>query len=999
MVGKLFSFLGSRSRSLNVWVVVGWFWLANLMTLAVMIGFRAIKTSGIAQTFEFDDVPLLHGLDQNYPWLVLAMAATGIVVGGFLLASYFSSEKVGRPVPMTLLFRLGMMWGLAVIAGRFSQPLSGSGVDIEPVGLLDWLTLLLACSSAWSLLVWISQSTQHSEPAEIPSPSPPEHWSVRLSGIYLLGCASVVIYAVLEHAKFWDSSQNGGYDYQPYFSAGEMEQANWLFYSTSLLFATLAALAGCAAFVGLRAIARSEAGRGRFFNRTDARRQATALAGFWAAALTVPWQVKILPEIIANEGWILPAISLGMTTAGLMPLLMASGLLMRRDFLDSAHREAVSLKMPLYPRRSELAFWNFLLFPVYPLLRFLYPQRSPGFVRMGGLMVLTAAMIGSLTWVFQKADDLFDFDDWRGMLNAGLFPCLQVLMSLLAAGWVYLAGARGVAWFQRRLWIRARTVSPSHGIASGVGALVRIAVMVCAMGVFAVASWPFWGWDQISENVFARAAEFNDRHEFELRFLHWLFDADRDGYAAVLHGADADDTNPEIQAAGIAAPQAVPVPIDEFEIFDEEQVRNLPNVALFFLEGVTCRAISAYGQRNLPDGLIATPHIDSVAAEGTRFTNARCYYPSTWDGWFAVNSGRYLRISEMHAGSSFGDRYSRYNNLYKVLKLAGIQRWCHSDVSPYFDLFVPNDLRHQETTAWKSGAKYDSSVSSEEADRGIWRGDKRAKRITDFIDSLKPGERFFFCEHMSDTHFPWERTPDERAAELGFPEGLRIYEADATLPNGGTHSHYKRYLQTITRMDGQIGTILNKLKEKNLYDNTLVVIVSDHGCQWFEHEHMYYVSHLYEQSLQIPMIIKSPGLPAGQVSDEPVLQIDILPTIAELAGVRHSNPRSDYPMTCQSLVPLLKGSDDFDSQRYRQRDMLLCTHYDTLGVISNFKHKLIFDRPTGTMMVFDLKNDPGETINLADSRPDLRELLLDKLRFLTKRHASFIGEIQAADPN
>ncbi len=406
--------------------------------------------------------------------------------------------------------------------------------------------------------------------------------------------------------------------------------------------------------------------------------------------------------------------------------------------------------------------------------------------------------------------------------------------------------------------------------------------------------------------------------------------------------------------------------------------------------------ISAYGQRHLPNGLVATPYMDSIAREGTLFTEARCYYPSTWDGWFAVACGRFLRVHEMHAGSGFGDRYSRYSNLYKILKLGGINRYCHADTSPYYDLFVPEELKQHEATAWQAGDDYNSSVTAEEKEWDIWRGDKRAKRIVEFLDSLKPGERFFFCEHMSDSHFPWERTSDKRAAELGFPHGLEIYEADAKLPGGGTYDKYNRYVQTITRVDAQIGRILNKLKQKHLYDNTIVVIVSDHGCQWFEHEHMYYVSHLYEQSLHVPMMIKVPGLPGGQVSREPVLQIDIVPTLAELAGLRHANPTPEYPMTCRSLVPLLNGCKDVNPATYRNRDMILCTHYDTLGVISHFEHKLIFDRPTGTYFVFDLKNDPGETVNLADSRPDLRAMLLEKLRKLSRRHASFIGQIQAS---
>jgi hypothetical protein len=48
-------------------------------------------------------------------------------------------------------------------------------------------------------------------------------------------------------------------------------------------------------------------------------------------------------------------------------------------------------------------------------------------------------------------------------------------------------------------------------------------------------------------------------------------------------------------------------------------------------------------------------------------------------------------------------------------------------------------------------------------------------------------------------------------------------------------------------------------------------------------------------------------------------------------------------------------------------------------------------------MVFDLKNDPGETLNLADSRPELKAELLEKLRVLAEQHPSFIGQIQASD--
>ncbi len=1003
-----FAFFGKVSHKISAWVVFAWVWLAHLLVLATMIGFRAIKTSGIAQTFEFEDVPVLQLLDIHYPDLMLGMVLSGAVLGLALLLSGLAARAEGRVFPVGLLGQFGSLFGLGIFACRFFQPEPGLGVDVESIGFLDWFLVLLGCSTSWTLLKWITAETHREADPEFHEAAssqwgsftrPAESRVVRLSVIYLLGCFSVAIFAFYKHYNYWIPENSRGYDYRPYYLPGEIEQANWLFYSTSLLFATLAALGGCAAYWGLRFLSKTERAKSVFLTLKDVRLQAAALAVFWTATLTVPWEIKILPEIISNEGWILPTVSLWLSTAGLMPLLLANGLLLRKDYERSAQKAVQTGRTPVIPKRSEFAFWNLLLFPIYPILRAMDTEKTPARARSFGLMLLTAGTIGILMWVFQKADDLFDFDDWRGMLQSGLFPCLQVVMSLLAAGWVYLVGSQILAIFQRRNADRSETPSVNHPVGRLFGGLTRLGIITIAAGTLSLASWPFWGWHQISENVFARGVEFHKRHEFELRFLHWIFDADRDGYAAVLHGPDADDSDPNIQAAGILAGQVVPVPIDEFEIVDEEKAKKFPNVAIFYLEGVIPHAISAYGKRRLPDGLVATPHMDSIAREGTRFNQARCFYPSTWDGWLAVNCGRFLRTSEMHAGKGFGDRYSRYNNLYKVLKLAGINRWCHADTSPYVKLFVPEDMKSQPATNWKTWPDFDSSVNEEDEERGLWRGDKRADRIVEFIDSLKPGERFFFCEHMADTHFPWERTPDQRAKELGFPNGLGVYEKDDTLPSGGKYEKYSCYLQTITRMDAQIGLILNKLKEKNLYDNTIVVIVSDHGCQWFEHEHMYYVRHLYDQSLIVPMIIKAPGLPGGMVTDEPVLQIDIMPTLADLAGIRQANPNPDYPLTCQSLVPLMTKDSPVDPKRYRHRDMILCNHYGTLGVVSHFEHKLIYDRPTGTMLVFDLKNDPEEMINIADSQPKVREMLFEKLRFLTKRHPSFIGEIEASKKN
>lgn len=1062
---------------LTVWYACSVLWLAHVGFMGAMILFRAIKHAGIASTFQFDNVPPLRYLELNYDLVFWWAAGTGAaLLCGWVYLLRRPKEFVFVPQGTGEIRRANpraeaicaisavLFTAIGLTACRYSSPESGSAFDVPPSGPLDWIAIACVTVTTWLLPMRVLSTSRADERLDretgtLTVSAMRSSRVIRTGMAYLLGCAAFFIYAWREHEKFWNPELNGGYDYSRFFLLHELPQAHLVLYSTSVLFASLAALGGCLFLFLVRLTIRADSPAPLMNPAREARRVSLLLAAAWAVVLMVPWQVKILPEIRAENGWIFPAVTLLFTIAALTPVLYVSLLMMLTDFarlaVDAGERGVT--ETPFIPRRTEFALLNFVLFPLYPVLRafrwinaggvyaFLLVAGVPlaaGWLRhflrtseiftlagcrelfdskpfplvvfsIGALasagvyqfrrrltnasslhtvmLVCGAVIVAGLTWFVNKADTLFTFDDWRSMIRSAQFPFMRVVLSLLAAYFAYLIGRR---LLMRASILTSRLAAPRpEDDLPGYVKVARPVVVLATLASLGLATWPFWGWQEVSRNVFARTIEFNHRHDFELRFLHWIFDADRDGYSAVLHGADPDDFNSDVQAGGIAPPSDDnPVPISEFEIADPRKAREFPNVVVFYLEGVVPRAISAYGQRQI----VGTPHMDSIARDGTLFTQARCHYPSTWDGWFAVCSGRYLRIKEMDTSRGFGNRYTRYNNLYKLLKLAGVDRWCHADTEPYFDMLVPHEMRESEATAWKP--KYDTTVDSKEEKNGVWRGDKRNQRMLEFLDSLKQGEKFFMCEHMSDTHFPWKRTPIKRARELGFPDGLERYEADAILPSGRRDDKYSRYFQAITRMDAQIGQILDKLKEKGLYDNTIVIVVSDHGCQWWEHEHMYYVSHLYEPAIRIPLIIRIPGIAGGNSVDEPVMQTDILPTIMELAGLKLKNPNRDYPFTCRSLLPLMKqNATDEQRRRFWNRDVILTTHYDKLGVLSQFRHKLIFNRPTGTFRLFDLKEDPKESHNLADERPELLAEMLRKFRALMKQHGPIIGGIKKAD--
>ncbi len=1073
------------------WHVFALAWLVMVSACAVLIVFRGIKNSAIAQMIQFKDVPLLHWFDQEYEsfyGLAAALAGTLVMVQAvtcfMAVRRALVMEGAGlRKVPGGVRRLAIIGWGAwlsslvlaaaTLFASVYQSTDDGASLTIPRTGPLDWLAVVAAGVGGWLLVQWIARLWHDRIPTDDAlragghdtgqgAGPPPQldtsplaedciprrtasRWGsglVALGTVYLLCCASVFVYAYREHRRFWDITQNGGFDYQQFFLPDEIPQADLVLYSTSVLFASLAASLGCAAYVVLRGLL-----RGTHREATSGiARLALLVALVWAVVGGVPWQVKLWPEIRAEGGWIMPAVILVFATAGFAPLILVSGLMLRRDFLATGmclryagFTPTVTVDPRRFPRPIEMALWMLLLFPIYPYLRFFrWPWARANYA---SLMLLAAALVAGGTWRVNKFDEWFTFEDWRSMLRAGQLPSLQVFLSLLSGAWVYacarrLAGSTAgvlpasVAWLGRASraiddWQgRPRALTPALRFFSGARRVSgraaarlrlvawihwpgRVALVLVAGCCLAFATWPFWGWQHVRENVFTRLAEYSGRHVFELNALHWIFDFDRDGYAAVLHGADTDDFDPAVQAGGIApAEENAAVPIDQFAVADPQKAKDFPNVVLLFLEGVVPRSLSCYGYRQLPDDLKATPYIDSVAAEGTRFTQCRCYYPSTWDAWFSIMSGRFLRIAEFNAAIPFGDRYSRYANVYHVLKLAGIQRWCHPDCSAFPELFVPPELQQ---SAWQPHSTFSASLTAEEEKREVWPGDKRAQRMVDFIDSLKPGEKFFLCEHMSDTHFPWNRTDEDRAKELGFPNGLEIYESDAELIDAKGQKYrndqYSRYYQTITRMDAQVGAILNKLKQKGLYDNTIIVIVSDHGCQFWEHEHLYYVARIYEQALLVPMIVRVPGFPGDKVCRETVLQTDLLATLMDLAGVRLTNPQEDNPMTNHTLVPLLRGTaTDEDRRRYRERDVPLTTHFDRHGVISNFEYKLIFDRTTGTCSLFSLTEDlrhygpelveAMESHNLVDERPELKREMLVKLRKLLLSNKSIIGQIE-----
>jgi len=183
---------------------------------------------------------------------------------------------------------------------------------------------------------------------------------------------------------------------------------------------------------------------------------------------------------------------------------------------------------------------------------------------------------------------------------------------------------------------------------------------------------------------------------------------------------------------------------------------------------------------------------------------------------------------------------------------------------------------------------------------------------------------------------------------------------------------YRRYCETLLSVDDSIGTVLDTLEELNLAENTLVMYMGDNGFSFGEHG-LIDKRQMYESSQRVPFLAQCPGMiNPGTVVERLVQNIDIAPTVLELAGIEKPER-----MDGLSLVKLLKG------ESVEWRDRVYYEYYwernfpqtpTTHGVRTEKWKYIHYHGIWDTDELYDLENDPDEMNNLIDE-PQYKELV------------------------
>ena len=234
--------------------------------------------------------------------------------------------------------------------------------------------------------------------------------------------------------------------------------------------------------------------------------------------------------------------------------------------------------------------------------------------------------------------------------------------------------------------------------------------------------------------------------------------------------------------------------------------------------------------------------------------------------------------------------------------------------------------------------------------------DVYSERAVEFIESSsgQPDPFFLWVTPLAPhSEGVLDDEPDAPRNPRPAPRDDGAFE-DRQVPRAAPEGVYRGRLESLLAVDRMVGEIVSALRDEGELDNTYILFTSDNGYLLGEHGEM--GKHLvFEESIRVPLAIRGPGLRAGAKRSEPVQNIDLAPTITELAGVQAQR--------LMDGVPMLGGAP-----RDPERDLFVtypdgALAYDAVRSADGFTYA---EYEAGEIELYDLNKDPNQRSNVAD---------------------------------
>jgi len=274
------------------------------------------------------------------------------------------------------------------------------------------------------------------------------------------------------------------------------------------------------------------------------------------------------------------------------------------------------------------------------------------------------------------------------------------------------------------------------------------------------------------------------------------------------------------------------------------------------------------------------------------------------------------------------------------------------------------------------------------------------REVMPWIRQNKKNPFFLFVNYM-DTHRPYNISPrpgllsrpvfPDPGATLDMLCTKVMGEAATPPPKELVQKVIDQYDTAIANLDEGLGFLFSELRSLSLFENTLIIITSDHGEYFGEHQLVAHSKDIYQEVLFVPLIVKMPYQTKGEVNETSVSPVDIpdiiLTGIGLKSKIQKKHPESfpyaigSHPIIAENYYTRLK--DLFNPIWGKRFNRIRRAWFeDTYKYISS---------SDGQNELYDLEKDPGEKINLIHAQPGKSERL-------TSRLSDFLSELQSFEP-
>lgn len=417
-----------------------------------------------------------------------------------------------------------------------------------------------------------------------------------------------------------------------------------------------------------------------------------------------------------------------------------------------------------------------------------------------------------------------------------------------------------------------------------------------------------------------------------------------------------------------------------------------PNIAVIVLD--TVRRDFTGLESSEESHRSATPELDQLAAEGTGFTNAWANGPWTVPSHASLFTG--LLPSAHGCPSRQAKLVTDGPTFAEVLRGVG-----YETVAFYSNPFLTDEvtamMRGFDASRITGDPRTFSVLST--SDQG---GEETIGNVSQWLAGRSSGRPFLVFINILEPHLPYDPPGDYRESHLSDLPLDDIVTSDWEFEyHAGLHPHERVDWVRIRRLyagdvhyaDRLLGELLRLLREHGAYDDTAIIVTSDHGENLGEHDLIGHRFSIHETLLAVPLVVRAPGRLASGVRDDPVALTDVFATVLDLAGIE----RAELPPHSRSLLagppdaprPLIAEYEGgmrqvLDHLRDLNSD-LDTTPFETAYATVRLGNMRLTTASDRSVVLHDVVSDPDQRRDLSREDPETVRILTGLLAEVVRR--------------